>query len=267
MTTGTTLPATWSRAFSATPAQIREARRFLAGILPASPAADDAILCLSELATNATLHSNSGKSGGHFTVRATMPGGRLRVEVQDEGGPWTCPERGDGQHGRGLFIVAELARGWGRTGDSATGWTVWFEMDCSSPARPVPESPPTAHQLPPVHHTEEGTTTMTEPATSTLAQYDPQQMRLIAATLTAAGLTTHLTDSRAGLDLTATPRSDGKREAEFWIDEDGYAELRFWYPPSTPPTEVTATALRVLHAANSTASHTGAARNDCSPGR
>jgi hypothetical protein len=47
--------------------------------------------------------------------------------------------------------------------------------------------------------------------------------------LTAHGLTTHLTDSRAGLDLTATLSPSGKREAEIIIDlcrPRGYAEGR-----------------------------------------
>ena len=44
----------WSRFFPASPPQIREARRFLATILDGCPAADDALLCLSELATNAS---------------------------------------------------------------------------------------------------------------------------------------------------------------------------------------------------------------------
>ncbi len=87
------------------------------------------MLCLSELATNATIHSQSRMAGGHFTVRAQMRGDRLRVEVQDEGGPWTSPRRDDEPHGRGLLIVGQLSRTWGRTGDSATGWTVWFEME------------------------------------------------------------------------------------------------------------------------------------------
>jgi serine/threonine-protein kinase RsbW len=131
MTAATALPLTWSRAFPATPEQAREVRPFLAALLKGSPAADDAILCLAELAANATLHSHSGKPGGHFTVHAQIHGSRLRVEVCDEGGPWTRPGRPhDGQHGRGLLIVAALARDWGRTGDSQTGWRVWFEMDC-----------------------------------------------------------------------------------------------------------------------------------------
>jgi hypothetical protein len=89
---------------------------------------------------------------------------------------------------------------------------------------------------------------MTEPRPAALAQYDAERMRAIAADLTAYGLTTHLTDSRAGLDLTATFHLTGKHDAQFWIDEDGYAELRYWNPPGTPPAQVTATAIRVLQA-------------------
>ncbi len=119
----------WSRRFAAGPAQIREARRFLATILDGCPAADDALLCLSELATNALLHSRSREPGGCFTVHAQRQGNHLRVEVHDQGGPWTPPaltNPGE-QNGRGLAIVSELAHAWGRSGDEA-GWTVWFEI-------------------------------------------------------------------------------------------------------------------------------------------
>ena len=128
---GTAAPAPPRRhrqVFPARADQAREARNFLSAILNGSPAANDAILCLSELATNATLHSRS-RSGGHFTVRAEIHGSRLRVEVQDEGGAWTRPTPGDEQHGHGLHIVSQLAHAWGITGDSDTGWTVWFEAD------------------------------------------------------------------------------------------------------------------------------------------
>ena len=119
---------TWSRAFPATPMQAREARRFLSRILDGRPAADDAALCLGELAANATIHSRS-RNGGHFTVRAQLSEGCIRVEVHDQGGAWTWPAPADEQHGRGLLIVAGLARNWGVQGDSHTGWIVWFEMD------------------------------------------------------------------------------------------------------------------------------------------
>jgi anti-sigma regulatory factor (Ser/Thr protein kinase) len=123
-------PLAWSRTFLATPMQVREARQFLTRVLDGRPAANDAALCLGEVAANATIHSRS-RDGGHFTVRVQIYGGRLRVEVQDEGGSWSRPvRRRDRQHGRGLLIVAALAHGWGRAGDSETGWRVWFEMDC-----------------------------------------------------------------------------------------------------------------------------------------
>jgi hypothetical protein len=89
---------------------------------------------------------------------------------------------------------------------------------------------------------------MTEHSTVPLAPYDAEYMRAIEAGLAACGLTTHLTDARAGLDLTATLSPSRAREAEFWIDDAGYAELRFWIVPGTPPTEITATALRALQA-------------------
>lgn len=119
---------TWARDFPGTPEQAGKARRFLAAVLDNRPAAGDAILCLSELASNACLHSRSRRPGGRFTVRAALDARDLRVEVRDDGGPWVWPAQPD-EHGRGLLIVASLARAWGRGGDSEHGWTVWFEMD------------------------------------------------------------------------------------------------------------------------------------------
>jgi len=123
-------PLVWSRTFPAAATQIGQTRRFLAGILGDLPAADDAVLCLSELATNATVHSRS-RDGGHYTVRIELHSQHLRVAVCDQGGLWTSPgDRGE-HHGRGLLIVSRLATSWGRDGQAAVGWTVWFEMDRS----------------------------------------------------------------------------------------------------------------------------------------
>lgn len=119
---------TWSKIFPGTPEQVREARRFLAAILEGRPSADDAAICLSELASNACLHSRSGEPGGHFTVLAELSVKGLRVEVRDDGGPWVWPTDPD-EHGRGLMIVGCLARAWGRAADPERGWTVWFETD------------------------------------------------------------------------------------------------------------------------------------------
>lgn len=124
------VPLGWSRTLLGTPEHAAQVRRFLSDILDGCPAADDAVLCLSELSANAILHSRSRQPGGEFTVSAEIRDGRLRAGVRDQGGPWAQPvRRRNGQHGRGLLIVARLADGWGRTGDSAAGWTVWFEMD------------------------------------------------------------------------------------------------------------------------------------------
>ena len=120
--------------------QVREARQFLSRLLGSFPATDDAVLCLSELASNAVLHSNSGKPGGTFVVRADIrQGSCLHVEISDQGGPWSHPVRADGQHGRGLLIVGHVARDWGVIGDGQQGWTVWFEI-----SHPAPAALPTA---------------------------------------------------------------------------------------------------------------------------
>jgi anti-sigma regulatory factor (Ser/Thr protein kinase) len=120
-------PPTYSRAFRATPAQVREARRFLARLLGNCPLARDALACLSELATNSVLHSNSRRPGGRFVVRATVRQVGLRVEVEDDGGAWEqWQERGD-ERGRGFAIVDALASDWSITGSEA-GRIIWFEL-------------------------------------------------------------------------------------------------------------------------------------------
>ena len=126
-------PPTYERAFRAAPAQVREARRFLARILGDCPRARDALACLSELAANSVLHSSSRRPGGRFIVRASLRQAGLRVEVEDDGGAWEqWQERGD-ERGRGFVIVNALASDWSITGTEA-GRVVWFEI--SSPARP-----------------------------------------------------------------------------------------------------------------------------------
>ena len=121
-------PAVIAQVFPGEAGQVRAARRFVAGVLNGCPATDDALVCVSELATNAVLHSRSGRPGGRFTVCARMRAASVRVAVADEGGPWGQQQNGDGQGGRGLLIVSELASRWGRE-DGAAGRTVWFEID------------------------------------------------------------------------------------------------------------------------------------------
>jgi serine/threonine-protein kinase RsbW len=117
------------RVFPAVPAQVAHARRFVAGVLSGLAAADDVVLCVSELASNAVLHSASRRPGGQFVVRAGVTrAGHIRAEVQDQGGPWTPdPDVGE-ERGRGLLIVAGLATRWGIAGSDA-GRTAWLELD------------------------------------------------------------------------------------------------------------------------------------------
>ena len=86
------------------------------------------ILCASELAANAALHSHSRPPGGTFTVRATIsPGRYVQIDVQDNGGPWNQGMIDPTRH-HGLDIVRAVADEWGIDGDHATR-TIWARFD------------------------------------------------------------------------------------------------------------------------------------------
>lgn len=93
--------------------------------------ADDALLCLSEIVTNAVVHTGSSSE-----LRVTLDGGVLTVVLRDAGArhrpavastDLVDPLR---VHGRGLALVAELSDRWGSELD-ADGTTVWFVLDTS----------------------------------------------------------------------------------------------------------------------------------------
>jgi serine/threonine-protein kinase RsbW len=117
---------TTARAFPATADQVSAARRFLAVLADGFPATDDALLCLSEVATNAIQHSHSAQPGRQFTVRAVLAPGFLRVEVEDGGGPWRPGSHHHEHGGRGLAILTALTR-WDIT-DRDGRRIVWFEI-------------------------------------------------------------------------------------------------------------------------------------------
>lgn len=109
-----------------------QARAFLRERLTAWQVADervyDAELCLSEVVTNAVIHT-----GTPTEVALWLAGDRIRVEVRDTGGRLpgppdrpTLPDPG-AVGGRGLMLVEHLAHSWGYKRTTA-GTTVSFEV-------------------------------------------------------------------------------------------------------------------------------------------
>jgi hypothetical protein len=71
-------------------------------------------------------------------------------------------------------------------------------------------------------------------------------MSAIATGLVAAGLAAAVHDTRGVLDVTATLDRPGGKAIEVIVDDDGYAEIRYWNPPGASPAQVTATIAAVL---------------------
>jgi serine/threonine-protein kinase RsbW len=113
--------------FPAEPGQVRHARAALAGWLGGCPQADEAILIASEFATNSVLHSAS-RHGGVFTLSAEISPDRLRIEVEDTGGPWRGGPRDDGRpHGFDVVDAIAGSGNWGINGN-ARGRIAWARL-------------------------------------------------------------------------------------------------------------------------------------------
>ena len=110
--------------YPAEPGQVGIARAALAEWLGGCAQADEAILVASEFATNAVVHSAS-RHGGAFILRAEVSRDRLRIEVEDAGGPWRDGPRDDGRpHGFDVVTAIAGAGNWGVDGD-ARGRVAW----------------------------------------------------------------------------------------------------------------------------------------------
>jgi anti-sigma regulatory factor (Ser/Thr protein kinase) len=120
-----------ARRFPGRPEHIHTARRFVAAALAAWPATQEAAqLLVSEVVTNAILHSASGDQGGSLEVRYALDDHEVYVEVLDAGGaahPSRHAEHLEGVSGRGLALVEALASSWG-VHDHQVGHTVWFRL-------------------------------------------------------------------------------------------------------------------------------------------
>ncbi|MFF2408772.1 ATP-binding protein [Streptomyces sp. NPDC058092] len=108
--------------------------------------ADDVLLCVSELATNALRHGVPPGRGFGLHLYLEPVDGVLRVEVHDSGdGEVRLSDSRaapDAEGGRGLLLVAALADTWG-VGERNPGKVVWceFEVRGRTP-RPAPGVPP-----------------------------------------------------------------------------------------------------------------------------
>ena len=105
------------------------ARRATRALLADIPHAEDAELIVSELASNAILHTRSALEGGQFRLVVESKTGWARLEVHDEGPlPRERDAQEDGESGRGWELVAALSARWGHDG-TATSACTWAELD------------------------------------------------------------------------------------------------------------------------------------------
>src|SRR3954466_8211329 len=115
--------------FSSRPEAVSAARRALDGFdsLLDAGVFYDASLCVSELVTNAVLHSEIGPDDELRLDVSIDDDGCLRVTVTDNGHGFDppTPDAGD-ESGWGLFIVDRLSHRWGV--ERRGGTCVWFEI-------------------------------------------------------------------------------------------------------------------------------------------
>jgi anti-sigma regulatory factor (Ser/Thr protein kinase) len=123
------------RAFPGRPEQIAYARDFTRRVLGPSPVLDEAVLLVSELATNAIEHTATADQGS-FQVTIYQGESSLLIAVTDDGSD-NVPTPGHqadtlAEAGRGLELVELIADCWDYCGDDH-GRTVWFELSWKQP--------------------------------------------------------------------------------------------------------------------------------------
>jgi anti-sigma regulatory factor (Ser/Thr protein kinase) len=146
------VPAPLLSVLPGTPESVRAARRMVRQVLgDGHPAAETVQLAVSELVTNAIMHSRSGAPGGTVTVALCLGPDGLLVQVRDDGGPSeprltsAAPGPEDGaERGYGLLLVDALADRWGSISspDSRVTWCrIGLRQPAPIQAGPTPPSP------------------------------------------------------------------------------------------------------------------------------
>ncbi len=122
------------RLFYGDASSVGEARRFVRDALAETDAApdlvDSAVLLVSELATNVTLHARTD-----LRVTIRFDDGQVWAEVKDWNSrmPQACMTPTDATTGRGLALVEAIASRWGTERDGE-GKTVWFMLEVDPPS-------------------------------------------------------------------------------------------------------------------------------------
>ena len=134
------LPELRERFFRRERRSVRAAREYVRDALAdwgfGGARADDVVVCVSELATNALVHGVP-PGRGYRLMLWLREEGQIRVEVHDSGDGEPGVRVPDGESGRGLVIVHALADRWG-VGERVPGKIVWCEFDVRAPAAGPP---------------------------------------------------------------------------------------------------------------------------------
>lgn len=136
----------------ADPAEVGRARRWArsrligSGMNDDEPLAETLILLISELVTNAVVHTGCPAVLRMLFGLGAAEAGTVRVEVADTSARPPCPRHAQGEdtNGRGLELVDGLADRWGWQPEGS-GKRIWCEVDRSEPgggAAPYAPPPP-----------------------------------------------------------------------------------------------------------------------------
>lgn len=126
-------PACWRTDLPGVESAATVARKWAAQIAADTPHGEALALIVSELVTNAYLHSMSGLGGTIHVEIDTPPDGSVYIEVADEGPRDGCTAT----NGFGLVIVEALATECGQTPAAGGGRRAWAYID---PPDPPPEA-------------------------------------------------------------------------------------------------------------------------------
>ncbi|MFJ8664426.1 ATP-binding protein [Streptomyces sp. NPDC093600] len=134
------------------PAEVGRARRWArsrlagSGIEDDEPLAETLVLLISELVTNAVVHTGCPAVLRMLFGAGVPEAGTVRVEVADRSDRPPRPRHAEGEdtNGRGLELVDGLADRWGWQHEGI-GKSIWCEVDRGAPMAPPPVvSPPSA---------------------------------------------------------------------------------------------------------------------------